>query len=73
MNFLQYTLVRKSGTRQNIILHVPQISEMYDCGEITLVIMTNNAEHLLNIKLPCLLNEIAQNRKITTLNKETNQ
>ncbi len=68
--FLLYTRILNSGNRQQIILQIPQIAEMYDCGETTLIVMTNRTEHTVNAKLTCLMNEIAIGETILFLNKE---
>lgn len=69
--FLLYTRVLDSGNRQQIILQISQIAEMYDCGETTLIILTNGGEHIVSTKLTCLMNEIAINEKILSISKET--
>lgn len=69
--FLIYKRVLNSGNRQQIILQIPQIAEMYDCGETTLIIMTNGREHTVPTKLTCLMNEIAIGESILSLVKET--
>ena len=64
--FLLYRRILNSGNR----LQIPQIAEMYDCGETTLIVMTNRTEHTVNAKLTCLMNEIAIGETILFLNKE---
>lgn len=71
--FLQYEAAFNSGKRQKIILQIPQIAEIYDCDETTIVVMTNGTEHTLNTKFKCLMDEIAIGETILRLNKETSQ
>ena len=71
IRFLEYKRVLHSGEQQKVILQIPQIAEIYDCDETTIVVMTNGQEHTLNIKFKCLMNEIAIGETILHLNKET--
>lgn len=73
IRFLEYKRILASKNQQKVILQIPQIAEIYDCGETTLVIMTNGGEHILNTKFRCLMDEIAMGETILSLNKETHQ
>jgi len=71
-HFIKYTKVDKQGRKYDIYLNIHQISEIYDKWDQTLIVMTNNEEHLINTTATCLMNEIGKGGSILAINKETN-